>query len=172
MEFDRSRLRRGELIAAAGAVVLLVAIFLLPWYGIKGTLAEPLAKLGVSTSVDGWHALSTLRWLMIVTVAAALALAYLQATRRSPALPATFSLLVTLLGGLTALALIYRVLINVPGPNSVVDRDAGAFVGLLSACVIAYGGYKSLREEGVAPRDERTEIPTIDLDSARADTPS
>ena len=44
---------------------------------------------------------------------------------------ATFSLFVTVLGGLTFLVLIYRVLINVPGPNGFVTRDVGGFIGLL-----------------------------------------
>ena len=37
------------------------------------------------------------------------------------------------LGIVTVLVLIYRVLINVPGADSVVDRRAGAYVGLVSA---------------------------------------
>ncbi len=149
------------MIAGGAAAVLLMSMFLLPWYGLTGTIAPVAARLGVSTSVNGWHSLTSLRWLMLVTILAALALVYLQATRRSPALPATFSLIVMLLGALTALALIYRVLINVPGANGVVDHRIGGFIGLISGCAIAYGGYRSLREEGIAPQDEPKEIPTV-----------
>ena len=79
---------------------------------------------------------------------------------------------VWLLGGLTALVLIYRVLINVPGPNDVVSRDVGGFVGLVASFAIAYSGYRSLREEGLAPQDAPKEIPTIHLDQAEVGTPS
>src|SRR5689334_10156881 len=128
MGFQRSRLRRAEIVVGAGAVVLVVATFALPWYGYKGDLAPLAARLGVSTSRNAWDSLSLTRWLMLLTIAAALALVYLQGTRAAPALPATFSLFVTLLGGLTTLVLIFRVLIDVPGPNDVVTRDVGGFV--------------------------------------------
>jgi hypothetical protein len=168
MGFERSRLRSGEVIAGVAAVVLLLSVFLLPWYGLTGAIAPVAARLGVSTSVNGWQSLTSLRWLMLVTILAALALVYLQGTRRSPALPASFSLLVMLLGGFTALALIYRVLINVPGNNAVVDQKIGGFIGLISGCAIAYGGYRSLREEGIAPHDEPEDIPTVQSGSQTA----
>ena len=172
MGFQWSRLRRGEIVAGVAAVVLLASMFVLPWYGYKGDLAPLAARLGVSTSRDAWNSLSTTRWLMLLTIAAALALVYLQGTRPSPALPATFSLFVTLLAWLTALVLIYRVLINMPGPNDVVSRDVGGFVGLLASIVIACAGYRSLRAEGIAPQDAPKDIPTIHLDQAEAGTPS
>jgi hypothetical protein len=172
MGFQWSRLRRPEIVAGVAAVVLLASMFVLPWYGYKGDLAPLAAKLGVKTSADAWNSLSTTRWLMLLTIAAALALVYLQGTRPSPALPATFSLFVALLGGLTALVLIYRVLINVPGPNDVVSRDVGGFVGLLASIAIALAGYRSLREEGIAPQDAPKDIPTVQPDAAGVGTPS
>ncbi|HEY1509243.1 MAG TPA: hypothetical protein VGF93_09600 [Solirubrobacteraceae bacterium] len=172
MGFQWSRVRLGEMIAAFAGVLLLVSMFVLPWYGYKGQLAPLAAKLGVSTTHDAWTSLSTARWLLLITIVASLALLYLQATRSSPALPAAFSLFVTLLGGLSALVLIYRVLIDVPGPNDVVTRDVGGFVGLVCSIAIAYGGYRSLREEGIAPQDAPSEIPTIQTGGASAGSPT
>jgi hypothetical protein len=172
MGFQWSRLRRAEIAAGVAAVVLLVAMFVLPWYGYKGDLAPLAAKLGVKTSADAWNSLSTTRWLMLLTIAAALALVYLQGTRPSPALPATFSLFVALLGGLTSLVLIYRVLINVPGPNDVVSRDVGGFVGLVASIAIGFAGYRSLRAEGIAPQDAPKDIPTVQPDAAGVGSPS
>ena len=133
MGFQRTRLRWPEIVAGVAAVVLLLSMFLLPWYGYKGDLAPIAARLGVSTSQNGWHSLSTTRWLLLLTIVAALALVYLQGTRRSPAMPVTFSLFVWLLGGLTSLVLIYRVLINMPGPNDVVSRERARTSGCLRA---------------------------------------
>jgi hypothetical protein len=144
MEFRPSRLRRGEVLAGVGAVLLLVFMLAIPWYGHG------------EHSLSGWQALTDLRWLVIITIACALALTITQATRRSPAVPATLSVIVTVLGLITVLALIYRVLID---PLS--GEQAGAYLGLLSALVLAYGGYESLRREGIATRDAPAEIPVI-----------
>lgn len=147
MEFEPSRLRRGELLAGASAVLL--AIFMVggKWYG---------ANAGKSGSQTGWQALTDLRWLLLLTIIAAVALVVVQATRRPPAVPVTMSLVVMLLGIVTVLALIYRVLIDAP-PH----QEAGAYLGLLSAVGIAVGGYLSLRQEGISQQDERRDIPIV-----------
>jgi len=161
VDLDPARVRRGEWLAGAGAAVLLVSLFALPWYAVKAPYRPTASLLGVATSHDGWSSLSHVRWLLIVTVLAALALVYLQASRRAPALPVTFSMFVTVLAFISVLVLIYRVLINEPGADAVVDQRAGAYVGLISACVILYGGFESLRREGIADRDGPQEIETV-----------
>jgi hypothetical protein len=153
MAFESERLRPGEWIAGAGAVLLLVFMFALKWYGLQASVAPTASTLGVSTSVNAWDGLTTLRWLMLVTIAVTLTLVYFQGTRRAPAIPVTFSLFTMLLGGLTLLLLIYRVLINEPGSDDLVSTKLGAYLGLVAAAVIAYGGYKSLRTEGILPKD-------------------
>jgi len=142
MDFDPSRLRRGELLAAAGAVLLLVFMLAGKWAGSR----------------SGWDTMVSLRWLLAVTIAGAFALMLAQVTRGAPAVPVTLSLIVTVLGIITVLALIYRVLINPPS-----HQHAGAFLGLISALGLAYGGYLSLREEGIARRDAPQEIPVVRL---------
>jgi cytochrome bd-type quinol oxidase subunit 2 len=144
MDFDPGRLRRGELLAGVGGVLLLVFLLAGRWYG-HGAQAR-----------TGWEALPVLRWLLVVTIAAAFALVFAQVTRRAPAVPVTLSLVVTVLGAITVLALIYRVLISPPS-----HEQAGAFLGLLSAIALAYGGYLSLREEGIARQDAPRDIPVV-----------
>jgi hypothetical protein len=140
MDFDPWRLRRGELLAGAGAVLVLVFVLAGKWAGSR----------------SGWETLVSLRWLLALTVAAALGLVVVQATRRAPAVPVTVSLIVTVLGIITVLALIYRVLINPPA-----QQHAAAYLGLLSAIALAYGGYLSLREEGIARQDAPRDIPIV-----------
>jgi hypothetical protein len=166
MDFDPSRLRRGEVIVGTGSVVLLASMFVLEWYGITAQLRPTAASLGFSTSIDGWDALTNVRWLMLVTIACGLALVYLQAARRAPAIPVTVSVLVTVLGLVTMLVLIYRVLINEPGSDAVIEQKAGAFVGLASAIAIVIGGYLSMRDEGIAHKDAPAEIETVRLGRA------
>ena len=166
MDFQPARLRKGELIVGAGSIVLLASMFLLKWFGLTGALAPQAQRLGFATSVNGWHGLTTLRWFMLVTVTLGLALVYFQAARRAPAVPVSVSAIVSTVALITLLALIYRVLINGPGPDSLIDPKAGAFVGLAAALAIVAGGYLSLREEGVMEADGPGEIPTIPLSSA------
>ena len=144
MDLDPARLRRGELLAGTGAVLLLVFLLAGRWYGHGGRART------------GWEAVTTLRWLLVVTIAAAFALVATQVARRSPAIPVTLSLIVTVLGLISVLALVYRVLINPPA-----HEQAGAFLGLLSALGLAYGGYLSLREEGISRRDAPRDIPVV-----------
>ncbi len=164
MEFDRSRLRSGEWIVGAGSLVLLASTFLLKWYALSGPLAQTASKfLGLSTSVNGWDALSNLRWLIVLTALGGLAVFYFQATRRAPALPVSSTVIVTVLGFLTSIALIYRVVIDEPGGYSVITQRFGAFAGLFSAIAIAVGGYRSLREDGIAATDGPGEVETVKL---------
>ena len=100
MDFDPARLRRGEILAGAGAVLLLVFLLAGKWYG-HGAHAR-----------TGWEALTTLRWLLLVTILAAFGLVVTQITRRAPAVPVTMSLIVTVLGLVAVLAIIFRVLIS------------------------------------------------------------
>jgi len=161
-ELDPKRLRLGELVAGASDALLLVLMFALPWCGLTSNLSETASHEGAPTSWNGWNGLLRLCWLLLVTIVAALALIYFQAARKGPGIPIVLSLIVTLLGGLSTLALIYRVLINTPAPT--LDQRAGAYLGLLAAIGIAYGGYKSMREEsGTDP--EALDIETVRLQS-------
>ncbi len=167
MSFQFSRLRSGEWIAGGGALALLLIFFLLPWYGLTGS-AEHYAKLaGVSTTINGYNEYTHLRWLILLTIATAFALVILQATRRAPAIPVSFSIFVSVLGVLTSVWLIYRVLINVPSGEGQLDQEVGAYLGLVSALVLTYGGFRSLREETRPDLQRNAAIPMVPLDRVR-----
>ncbi len=141
MDVRVSRLRSGEIIAAAAAVILLVDLVAVSWYSVTADSA---------VSATGWQALSVMRWLILLAVAVALALAWFQAARRAPALPSSLSVIATVLGAITTLSLIWRVLISLPGPDGAslgIGADPGAYIGLLSALVLTAGALWSLREE-------------------------
>jgi TRAP-type C4-dicarboxylate transport system permease small subunit len=142
------RLRLGEIVAGASAVLLLIFLFVPSWYTVNETLRQTLSNLGAQTSWNGWWGLSGLRFLVLVTIVAALALAYFQSASRAPAVPVVLSVIVTVLAGATVIALIYRVSSGPPSYGSLLDQQAGPWLGLAAAIAIAYGGYKSMREEG------------------------
>jgi hypothetical protein len=163
MDFNPARLRLGEWIVGISGLLLLASMFLLDWYGLKAPFAQGYAVLGRATGFDVWNALSNIRWLLLLCTLSAGALVYFQASRRAPAIPVSLSVIVTSLGIVGLLALLYRVLIDIPGPSGLIETRVGAWVGLLSVIGLIYGGYRSMREEGVAPEDAPSEIETIRL---------
>jgi hypothetical protein len=124
-----SRLRAGEVIAGAGGVLLLAS-------GAR--------------SRSGWQQLPVICWLSPITGISAVLLAYFQAKRRAPALPASLSVVVTALGILSTIALAVRVLLAPSNRLSAGSphRLARAYLGLCGALAISCGGYASMRQEG------------------------
>jgi hypothetical protein len=139
------RLRGPEWLIATGGVLLLVAMLALPWFH---------ARPG---SVNGWHGITNLRWVLVVTVALALGTGLAQLTRRSPAIPVTLTLFAGLAGIASLVVLIYRVLASPPGGS----RLAGGFVGLVAAIAIVYGAWRSLRSDSAPEADTPRDIPVV-----------
>ncbi len=139
-----ARLRGGDWIALAGGTALFISLFL-PWYGIDVILAGGPPQQFNATA---WKSFDVLDVLLMLAALVPFALAYLQATRTSPTLPSTFSMLATLAGLLAVLLIVYR-LLNQPGPNDLVAVRWGAWVGLVSAVALAGGGWRSTRDEAM-----------------------
>jgi hypothetical protein len=146
-----SRLRAGEWTAAAGAALLLVALFL-DWFSL---LAIEFGNTGVvARDVEsGW---SGLGWLTLVFAVAAIAvgawMAFAVATARPVAQVVAASVLTATVGTIAFVALVLRVLIFQPGPNNITEVRYGAWLGLLGALLVALGGWWALK-------DERTDAP-------------
>lgn len=144
MQLRVSHLRRGEILAALAAALLVVVLFALSWFG----------------TVTGWHALPVVRWLLLVTAACGLLLAFFQATRRAPALPVVMSVIVTALALVAAIALVVELATSARTPQT------GAYLGLAAALGILVGGFWSMRDEdGWTPGPDRP-IERVSLESA------
>ncbi|HTE59747.1 MAG TPA: hypothetical protein VK631_05305 [Solirubrobacteraceae bacterium] len=130
-----ARLRDGEWIAGAGGVALLAAMFL-HWYG-----AGPFA-------VSAWRAFAVLDIVLALLALVPFGLVFTHATRPSPSIPVAFSVCTMLGGALAALLILYRI-VNQPGPNDLVEVEAGAWLGFAAALAIAAGGWRSLRIEAI-----------------------
>jgi hypothetical protein len=139
------RIHSGELISATSALLLAPIIFVLEWYGVVGL--PQTRRSGITTAENAWQTLTYTRWVMLITIVVALGSVFLHMTQRSHGAKTDTSVLVTVVGTITALLLIYRVLIELPNPSSVVDVKIGAFLGLLAGIGIALGGIESIREE-------------------------
>jgi ABC-type transport system involved in multi-copper enzyme maturation permease subunit len=154
------RLVRGGLrIAAVGAVLLFVFLFFFDWYTVGGALGALADKVGVSKpSVNGWHAHADLRWLMLLTIIGALALAGMAAAGRKVSMAISPSAILTALAGLTTILVAYRVIINGPGPDDLISTQIGAWLGLASLAVVTVGSYLSMKEEGVSFSDAGEQV--------------
>jgi hypothetical protein len=125
------RLSQGQMIAAVGAVVLLVAEFL-PWIGAAGH------------NDNVWKG-STLDIYLLITAVVALLPALLALTDAAEEF--SFVSAATFLLGVVGVILIIAFLTvdfpDVPG----VDSKYGCWLGLAASAVIAYGGFRAMQEE-------------------------
>lgn len=145
---------QAELIAAVGAVLLLVSLLFLKWFGLGGQSGHFAPRAFATGSEGAWHTLTLLRWLALLTVLVALSPLLVRSARRWLGLPRRTHTAVAVLGSITLLLLGYRVLIDLPDPSRVVDQKAGAILALLATLLIVIGGVESMRTEA-APSPSR-----------------
>jgi hypothetical protein len=138
-----ARAPTGELTSALSAVVLLIVTFATKWYGIVA-LPHSADRAGIQGATSPWVQLTFGRWLIVASVLVAIGSVALHLSQRTHGSQTDTSLIVTVVGTITALELGYRVLINTPSPHSVIDAKLGAYVGLLAATGVAIGGYEYL----------------------------
>jgi hypothetical protein len=136
-----TRLRAGELLAALGALALLVALSLRPYTGS-----------GSGWGSVGWLALVP----MVVAIGLALALVAATAAERTPALPLALAVLLVPWALLATVAVVIRLLAE-PG----VDADVGvrwpAYLGLLGALATLVGAWVTLADERTGSKASRAQ---------------
>jgi hypothetical protein len=123
--------RVGELIALAGAALVLVSL-LEPWY--EGTLGK----------LDAWDTFGGAVVLLIAAACAALALVLSTVAERTPGLPVSLSVWCTLLGLIAVIAAVVRVLER---PDHASSLCVGAWLALAGAVAILVGAWWSLSDE-------------------------
>ena len=142
---ELSRLRLGEVIAAAGGLALLGVMFL-DWYTVGGITEVSGRDITISVGFTAWDAFGITDLLLALAALIAVMLAVITATRRSPALPVAASVITTTTGVLATLLVLYRI-VNQPGPNEFIEVKLPAFLGFLCVLAIAAGGWLSMRDE-------------------------
>jgi hypothetical protein len=137
----------GELVSAASGLLLLIVMFVTEWYGVAGVPDPSFARPAISTAENGWDGLTITRWVLVATIVAAIGSVLLHISQREHGTKTDTSRLVAGLGAVSAALLTYRVLIALPQDGKVIDQKLGAFLGLLCALGIAWGGYESVRQQ-------------------------
>jgi hypothetical protein len=138
-----TRAQDGELLSAVSAVLLAAVMFSLEWYGVAGVPG----RSRLTSSENAWSALTSVRWLMVVTIVVAVGALPLHASQRGHGAKTNTGWAVMLLGAATAVLLVYRVLIVLPPGDQVVDQKLGAILGLLCAVAVAFGGWQTTQGE-------------------------
>ena len=158
---DMSRIRRGEMIAAVGGIVLLIVLLFVNWYSAGAQVSTPLGNVNVEGDFGAWDGqgfLGTIANLIILAAAVtAVGLAVLTATSRTVALPVAASAMTAALGIAAVVMVLLRMLFQ-PGPNELIDLKFGIWLALLSAALVAYGGWESMKEEGTTFDQARDQL--------------
>jgi hypothetical protein len=139
------KIRLGELIAAAGAVALLVITFL-DWYAVR--------RVGL----NAWEAFGFIDLLLAAVIVLALGLLASELIGRGPAFPVALAVITCVLVMAAVLLVAYRIL-NQPGPNEVVEVRAGAWLGLVAVVATFYGVWRSMSDERPRPVDPQAPEP-------------
>ena len=127
----RDRVKLGELVGAISGLGLLVASFL-PWYS------------EFDVDVTAWQAFGVVDLLMAAAAIVALSVGVVALGRFSVSYPVAGSSVTAALGALALLLIAYR-LINPPGDGDL-NREIGAWLGLLASAGITIGGYLGMQE--------------------------
>lgn len=150
---DLDKLGMGEKIAAASAILLFVFIFFFNWFGVE---VSGVAGFSGSTGEGGsaWQTLDVIRFVLLITVIAALAMAGLRLVDSDAEPPVPMSVLVTVLGAFSVLLILFRIVdpptfASFGGVSIDATLSVGIFLGLIAAGGIAYGGYTTMQEEGI-----------------------
>jgi hypothetical protein len=148
---DIDKLSQGEKIAGASAIVLFVLMFF-DWFSAEVTIGAQ----GASEGVSAWDALDWIPIVLVITILAALFVATLRLTDARWEPPISANAVVSVLGGLSFLLILYRIVDppgasgSTPGFSFDVSPEFWIFVSLVAAAGIAYGAYRAMRAEGAS----------------------
>ena len=147
---DVDRLSTGEKIAGAAAVLLFVFMFF-DWFSVDVSGGEGL--FSVSYGGSAWDAFEWIDLFLLLTVIVAVAVVVIRLSDALFEPPVSLNALAAIFGAISVLLILYRI-IDPPGPGDVPGVDVGpavgAFLGLIAAAGITYGGYRAMQEEGTS----------------------
>ena len=145
---DPDRLSTGEKIAGGSAVLLFIFMFL-DWFTLNVSGGE---LVSFSAGGSAWDVFSWIDLFLLLTVAVAIGVAVIRLSDAIVEPSFSINAVVAILGGLSVLLILYRIIDPPIDTGDVagidVGRSIGVYLGLLAAAGITYGGYRAMQEEG------------------------
>jgi hypothetical protein len=147
---DVSRLTTGQKIAGVAGLLLLIIMFIFDWF----TVDVGEGAFQVSAGGNAWETMEFIRFIVLLTAIAGIALAVMAATQSQVNTPVAISAIAAGLGILSVILIAYRIIDppggDVEGFGVEVGRGLGVFLGLVAAAGVAYGGWTAMQEEGTS----------------------
>lgn len=148
MGLDLARIRRGEITAAVGALVVLLGLFVPPWYAAHGATVEPAGRPGgvIPASFGAWSGAGWLGTIgdLVILVAALFAIAAILFGARGIEVDGRGNWFLGL--SLAALGAVVLRMIFTPTSLSGYQFDAdlrlGIFVTLVGTLLLVWGGWR------------------------------
>ena len=132
-----SQTSQGQMIAAAGGVLLFIFLFL-PWFGAGG-----------DNNLSGWEGQSTTDIYLLITALVAIG----AALTGGVVLPGlTMNGATALLGAVGTILLLWLVLFDFPDGA---DREIGLYLSLIAVAAVFGGGYAAAQGDVGGARSER-----------------
>jgi hypothetical protein len=148
------RLSKGDWLAAAGGVAMLVALFL-PWYSASGQ------------SVSAWESMAVDDVILAVAAVLVIAAAFVVGLRRLSSLSVAATSLAILPAAVGLVVTVYRLVS--PAPPIDVSLGVGAWLGLAATSAIAVGAWTGANDEGPARRTPAAERRATEEGLARSE---
>lgn len=143
-------------MVVVGAIAFAAILFFLPWYG--ASTSSPIGTLRIGGDTSGWQTFTNSRWLWLLTIIVALGSVAVEARERRRESSLEPGAIVTGLGGLSSLFILYRIIDHPGGGATAVvglshlsysyGIKIGIWLALLAALGITAGGYLQMRAEG------------------------
>jgi hypothetical protein len=148
---DLTRLTQGEKIAGVSGIALILIMFIFKWFGLEAGTVFGHAEV----TRNAWGSYGFIDIVLFITVVAAVGLAVIKASEAEAGLPVAAGAIVAGLGILSVVLIIISI-ISPPdfgaGDISGIDhtRKIGVWLGLIAAIGVAYGGWRTMQEEGTS----------------------
>jgi hypothetical protein len=153
-QVNLGRLSNGERISGVSAILLFAFMFFY-WFGVKAVNTSNLlfAVQSIEPGKSAWEALEYIPIVLLITIIVTLAVAALRLTNAVRKFPVPVNALVAILGLVSMLLILYRIVDPPIFHVEITITDEGAaqlpiFLALLAAAGITFGGCLAMRKEG------------------------
>jgi hypothetical protein len=147
---DLNRLTQGEKIAGVSAILLFIFMFF-DWYGV--TISGGGETINLGGGGNAWDALDFIPILLLIAIIATVAVVVIEATDNDVELPVHGAAIITVVGVVSTLLILFRIIdtptfASIGGVSAEGSVKFGIFLSLIAAAGMAFGGWRTMQEEG------------------------